>query len=246
MAEEKDVRIVAWPKEPAKLEHSFNSEKACPVSISFQKDPAIIGFATTPENPMNVDMNMKISADKPVPVCIKLCEPICIRSEYVISVDIFDRPVGSITLKGMSKLFSCRDEQEAPATRKCVGFNRYKEGTQFRTAFTTETLTFTPLGDLVRIVTMGAPAGTLKLAFPPQGVKVAFPFAVKNVEVMVNNYTDSDITAVAFDGDTELGHITEPVHNEVKTLVLDYPSITAVDIKGGGNETSLIQICYWS
>ncbi|HLP16617.1 MAG TPA: hypothetical protein VK470_10190 [Bacteroidota bacterium] len=246
MAEARDVKIVAWPKEPAKLEHSFNSDKPCPVTISFQKEPAILGFATSTENPMHVDMNMKLSAEKPVPVCIQLCEPICVKSEYVIGIDIFDRPVGSITFKGMSRLFMCRDNQLPQVTKKCVTFNRYKVSMHFSEPFINESLTFAPLGEELKIVGTGDPAGTAKLGFPPQGVRVTFPFAVKNVEVMVNNYAGSEITAIAYRGETEIGRVTESVQNEVKTLALEYDAITAVDVQGGRNEAAIIQICYWS
>ena len=42
-----------------------------------------------------------------VPVCIKLCEPICARSEYEIGVTVFDRPVATIKVAGLTRFFNC-------------------------------------------------------------------------------------------------------------------------------------------
>ncbi len=112
MAEERIVKITAWPKEPVKLEHYFNSEKPCPVSISFEKNPANVIVHSNPKEPFNVDMAMNLIAKETIPVCIKLCEPICVKSKYAITVDIFDRPVATITLKGETRLYNCQEERD--------------------------------------------------------------------------------------------------------------------------------------
>lgn len=104
------VSIVAWPKEPAQLEHHFVLEKPCPVSILFDKTPANVVVQTSPEQPLHVDMNMNVIARQVIPLCIKVCEPICARSEYTIAIDIFDRPVAAITVKGQTRLFNCKEE----------------------------------------------------------------------------------------------------------------------------------------
>ena len=46
-----------------------------------------------------------------VPVCIKLCEPICAESNYSIGIEIFDRPVAKITIGGMTRFYNCREKQ---------------------------------------------------------------------------------------------------------------------------------------
>ena len=48
-------------------------------------------------------MNMNVTAKEPIPVCIKLCEPICARSDYTIGINIFDNPFASITVRGLTK-----------------------------------------------------------------------------------------------------------------------------------------------
>ena len=46
-----------------------------------------------------------------VPVCIKLCEPVCAESDYQISLTIFDRPVGTFSVKGITRFFNCKDRE---------------------------------------------------------------------------------------------------------------------------------------
>lgn len=59
---------------------------------------------------MQVEMAMLMSSRDPVKLCISVCEPICAQSEYTIGIDIFDRPVASITVRGTTKLFNCSDK----------------------------------------------------------------------------------------------------------------------------------------
>jgi hypothetical protein len=80
------VKILNWPDGPALLEHQFD-----------------------PDHPANINMAMNVSAKEAVPVCIKVCEPICARSEYVVSIEIFDRPVATIKLVGQTTIGPCRD-----------------------------------------------------------------------------------------------------------------------------------------
>jgi hypothetical protein len=105
MADRENVTIVAWPKDPAKLSHTF--DKPCPVSISFEKTPASVVVQSSREQPLHVDMTMRVVPEKVIPVCIQMCEPICAASDYTIGIDIFDRPVASIKVKGMTRLFNC-------------------------------------------------------------------------------------------------------------------------------------------
>jgi hypothetical protein len=88
MADE-NVKILSWPDGRALLEHQFD-----------------------PDRPANVNMAMNLTAKEAVPVCIKVCEPICARSEYVVSIEIFDRPVATIKLAGQTTIFNCRDQEK--------------------------------------------------------------------------------------------------------------------------------------
>ncbi|MEM9057088.1 MAG: hypothetical protein AAGD86_06405 [Pseudomonadota bacterium] len=111
MAEEHDVRIVAWPGESAKLEHRFDPESPTPVRVIFDEPPARVIVGNPPGDPFDVNMNMRLGVRDVIPVCLKLCNALCAESDYKIDIVIFDRPVATISLRGMTRLFNCRDEE---------------------------------------------------------------------------------------------------------------------------------------
>jgi hypothetical protein len=47
-----------------------------------------------------------------VPVCIRLCEPVCADSRYEIGMTIFDKPVATITVKGTTRFYNCREGEK--------------------------------------------------------------------------------------------------------------------------------------
>lgn len=110
MADDTDVRILEWPKEPAYLEHSFRADEPCAVAVQFAKTPAHVLVASLPERPLTVNMSMNLAAKQPLPICIKLCEPICVDSDYVIDITLFDRPIISISVKGRTRIYNCNEE----------------------------------------------------------------------------------------------------------------------------------------
>jgi hypothetical protein len=52
-----------------------------------------------------------------IKLCVSLCEPICVQSDYTIGIDVFDRPVASITVRGMTKLFNCAEKVAPPSSK---------------------------------------------------------------------------------------------------------------------------------
>jgi len=108
--QEKSITILSWPEGPAMIEHHIKQDEPCPVAISFAETPANVIINTSPKQPFNVDMAMKVVAKETIPVCIKVCEPICAESNYVIGITIFDHHVGSITIKGVTRFFNCEKE----------------------------------------------------------------------------------------------------------------------------------------
>lgn len=102
--DEQLVRIVEWPKDQALLDHRF--EKDAPAHVVVRSD----------EQPFQVEMDMNLAARGVIPVCIQVCEPICAESAYTIAIDVFDRPVAAITIKGLTRLFNCRDDKTPPPT----------------------------------------------------------------------------------------------------------------------------------
>jgi hypothetical protein len=69
-----------------------------------------IHIAEWPERPLPAEVAMDMRIKEPMAVCIKLCDPICVASEYTISIDIFDRPVGTITLRGRTTIYNCPED----------------------------------------------------------------------------------------------------------------------------------------
>jgi hypothetical protein len=107
---DQDIRVLSWPEEAARLSHEFSGEQPCPVAIRFDDSLARVALETGRENPVHVAMAMDLSARAPLPICIKVCEPICARSEYVIKIEIFDRPVATISVTGKTTIFNCNEE----------------------------------------------------------------------------------------------------------------------------------------
>lgn len=240
--EESSVKILSWPKESAKIAHQFDFEKPCPVSVSFDETPVNVIIQTDPQKPLNVNMDMRVSAKEPFPVCIKLCEPVCARSDYAIGLTIFDRFVAAISVRGETKLLNC-GEDVIPET-VCVDFQKFKSDIQITAPFTHENLTFTPLGDQIRTSTIGDPPGQVKLAFPREGVRMDFPGLASDIKLTVNNYAGPTLDFSVYAGAVLLSQFTETVANEVREINITQTGVTAIEVKGGDNEASIIEICY--
>ena len=45
-----------------------------------------------------------------VPVCIKLCEPVCAEGVYEVNITVFDKPVSTIRITGTTRFFNCREK----------------------------------------------------------------------------------------------------------------------------------------
>lgn len=73
---------------------------------SITKEDPTMSAASTDQPATNV-----VIVRDTVPVCIKLCEPICADSRYEIGIDIFDRPVAKITVAGTTRFYNCREKQ---------------------------------------------------------------------------------------------------------------------------------------
>ena len=111
MANDTQLRILEWPAGPALLRHGFDADSApLPVALQFGPSPVNVMLAAPPGQPLVVAMGMNLAARQPLPICIKLCDPICIDSDYTVAITLFDRPIISITIKGRTRLFNCGEE----------------------------------------------------------------------------------------------------------------------------------------
>jgi hypothetical protein len=68
-----------------------------------------VRIAAWPEQPLalNASTDQTVSFRGDIPVCIRICEPICARSDYAVGITLFDRPVASIAVRGETRLFNC-------------------------------------------------------------------------------------------------------------------------------------------
>ncbi len=106
-----DVKILSWPSQPAQLEHQFVGGTPCPVQVGFGVAPANVVLSATTQAPVNVDMNMNVVARNVIPVCIEICKPICVQSDYTIAIEIFDRPVAQISLRGTTRIYNSEESK---------------------------------------------------------------------------------------------------------------------------------------
>lgn len=76
-------------------------------------EPTTIIISRWPAEPasVNVSMDSQVSFKSELPVCIRLCEPICARSDYNIGITIFDRPVATISVSGLTRLYNCDEKR---------------------------------------------------------------------------------------------------------------------------------------
>lgn len=243
MAEDRNITIASWPEEPASLEHRFDPNTPCPVTIHFTDTAAQVIVATDPKTPLDVNMNMTVSAREAVPVCIKLCEPICARSDYTIGLNVFDNPFATITLRGITQIASCGDEKPI-IERVCVNFDQFQPDISFSQPFQLQELVFSPLGSELRTVSFGEPAGRIKLGFPRTGLRVDFQQTVNDVRLLINNYAQPELQITAYHGANVLSQSTVMVANTARQVLISQKGITALTVTGGDNEAGLVEVCY--
>lgn len=110
MADEHQVHVIGWPREPASLKHHFSQDNEFPVSVSFGSAPAQVVISSLEGNPLALNMNMALRAAETLPICISPCEPICAESDYTIRISIFDRPMITVRIRGLTRLFGTSEE----------------------------------------------------------------------------------------------------------------------------------------
>jgi hypothetical protein len=96
-----EVHIKEWPKgQEALLSHKVPE----PIPVSMQNGQV---------DPFHVNMNMNMLLQRPdtLPICIKICEPICAESNYKIGINLLGQPFAEIVVKGITRLFGCSKDK---------------------------------------------------------------------------------------------------------------------------------------
>jgi|GEM_PF-523795 len=128
--------------------------------------------------------------------------------------------------------------------RLCADFDALQEGFASRESFRLSGFTFTPgEGATLVILSWGVPEGAKKLGFPPQGMRIAFPFAAARVVMRFGLYAGQGLTIDALKGEARAATITLPPAQGAVPAVIEGEGLTGVEIRGGGNEAYLAQIC---
>lgn len=246
MAEEKHIRILEWPKEKARLEHYFQVDKPCPVSIVFEENPAYVHLKTDPERPIDVNMDMNLKAVEDIPLCIKICEPICATSSYEIGINLLGSPLASITVNGTTVLAECKDTSGPGADEECIDFIDADPKKDMNPPYKDKIVTINPLSGSGPFVfsTSGAPAGQMKLKIPDTGLDLRFDQPVKYLELLVTNYGNPAMQFTTFRNNAIVQDTTEIIENQHRTITLPDGPVDQIHIKGGSNEASLSSVCY--
>jgi len=105
VAETKNVRIVS-ARSPLAVTHRFDAASPAPVSVSFG-DSSLPLRLFSGDRPLSVNMRTLLAARRALPLCLSLCEELCVDSDYRITLSIFDRPVMSVRVRGRTRLFGC-------------------------------------------------------------------------------------------------------------------------------------------
>ena len=92
--EEKNVSLI-WPDKPLD------------VNIP---NPVGLKMFNSQDAPLHLNM---LTDGKVIPVCIKLCEPICAESSYKIGINLMGQSFAEIQITGITKIFNCRDKNPA-------------------------------------------------------------------------------------------------------------------------------------
>jgi hypothetical protein len=210
---QQDVTITAWPN-----------------------DPVVVTHRTDPGETPQVDMNMAVRADRPVPVCFSLCEPICARSDYSIGVSIFENPVLRIRLVGETRIQHCGDGHERPPTRPdCVDLATLKEGTKLRGALDHDGARV----EVAEPTSTVAAGGTSGVEVPPGGVRVTFPAPITGASVRL--YTQRDAVVEGRSGDSLVTSVKVTASPAVQHV--DVPGMSLSTIAVDGDGAVLVEVC---
>jgi hypothetical protein len=240
--EENKVRIVEWPKSKAFLEHTFQLDKPCPVSILFEDKPVPVEVNTDQKKPMNVAMNMAVSAKEAIPVCIKICEPICAVSDYKVGITLFGQPLAEIGVKGTTRLAACEDNEKQE--RICLRFEDCKSGKVAKSPYNRDGVTYSTQSATVRFVSLIGPPTPTQMLIENDLLRLDFDEPVSQLELSVANFGDPIISIEALSGETQLFSDQIAIQNSQQKILVPVDNVKTILLSGGSNEAGLIELCF--
>ena len=204
---------------------------------SWPSDPVAVTHLTDPDRTPRVDMNMNMRADRPVPVCFTLCEPICARSDYTIGLSIFDNPVVRIRIVGETRVQPCKDQTDTPpSTPDCVDLTTLKANTRYPEKFEHDGAVV-ELGDATNSVSLGGATG---LVVPTGGMRVSFPSPITAATVRLVA-AEGDAVVEGRAGDSLVTSV--PVGKASGVQHIDVPGLQLTTIAVNGAGTVVHDIC---
>ncbi len=199
------------------------------VTINAWPDPLAITHRTDPERTPEVDMTMTMRADRPVPVCFTLCEPICARSDYSIGLSIFDNPVVRIRVVGETRIGPCGDKHELPPRRPdCVDFGTLKRGSKLSEKFDHDGAVV-EVGSPTEVVDAG---GTIGVRVPPGGIRIVFPAAMTGATVRLLAVNEAGIEGRA--GESLVTTVKVDASPAIQQIDVPGLALTTISIDGEG------------
>lgn len=241
MAEEQDVRVLAWPAEPAVVRHRGEGEEPVGLRVAFAEDgPATVLVLTDDDRPLDVRMRLDVSARQPVPLCIDICEPLCATSDYRVGVTVFDQPFAGISVTGTTRIERCAARPEP--VEMCVDAAGVQTPTEGAAAVQLGDVSLRALGGQLNARPTGE-AGRVAVFFPPTGVRVQLPVAAHAVRIALVNGGAPELMVRVLGDAGQLDVHTDRIEG-AGTVGAAGPGVTAVEIRGGSNEAGVVEVCY--
>ncbi|MFT4252708.1 MAG: hypothetical protein QM608_09505, partial [Caulobacter sp.] len=125
----------------------------------------------------------------------------------------------------------------------CTGFSHYQAGTAFPDRYDFGDIEITALDGNRQLIVDWPSTEPNSLLFSAKGIRVEHA-AVSRVALRVGQFTRTPLVIQAFDAAGQVvASVTTASPSNVEDVQLAGPGITAVEIRGGGNEAILVRYC---
>ncbi len=247
-----------------KVTHRMSAGSVLGTILRFTEDPARVTVRNN-DSPVRIQALGHLEAKDPIGVCISVAPDTCFDSNYEAALDVLDESrVATFYARGRTEIFACDapladvaepedvDLTKAPepvvivepkVSPGCVDFAEMEPGSMWNVPFEWQGLTISPLGDSIRTSQIGDPPGITKIAFPNDGIRIEFAVPAQTATIVVNNYATPSLGIDATDAFGITQRFAEAFDNELRRIAIPVPGLVALEITGGGNESSLVEVC---